>query len=54
MVLVGTKYWTEELPVWPLLQRLAEGRDMAQVLHLVDDLEEVAGSVRRRLARIDG
>ncbi len=43
MVLVGKAYWTEELPVWPLLQRLAEGRDMADVLHLVDDLDEVAG-----------
>ena len=42
MVLVGTAYWTEELPVWPLLQRLAEGREMAHVLHLVDDLDEVA------------
>jgi predicted Rossmann-fold nucleotide-binding protein len=47
MVLVGTTYWTEELPVWPLLQRLAEGRDMAQVLHLVDDLEEVAGRLEQ-------
>ena len=42
MVLVGKDYWTEELPVWPLLQRLAEGRDLADVLHLVDDLDEVA------------
>jgi predicted Rossmann-fold nucleotide-binding protein len=47
MVLVGTEYWTEELPVWPLLQRLAEGREMADALHLVDDLDEVA-------ARLDG
>jgi predicted Rossmann-fold nucleotide-binding protein len=43
MVLVGSAYWTDELPVWPLLQRLAAGRDMEQALHLVDDLDEVAG-----------
>ena len=29
MVLVGPEYWTDELPVWPLLQRLAAGREMA-------------------------
>ena len=29
MVLVGKAYWTEELPVWPLLERLAEDRDLA-------------------------
>ena len=28
MVLVGAAYWTEELPAWPLLQRLARGRPM--------------------------
>ena len=43
MVLVGTSYWTEELPVWPLLERLAAGREMAPFLHLVDDLDEVVG-----------
>ena len=43
MVLVGTSYWTEELPVWPLLERLAAGREMAPYLHLVDDLDEVVG-----------
>ena len=43
MVLVGTSYWTEELPVWPLLVRLAAGREMAPYLHLVDGLDEVVG-----------
>ena len=43
MVLVGQEYWTEELPAWPLLRRLAEGRAMADQVHLVDDLDEVAG-----------
>jgi predicted Rossmann-fold nucleotide-binding protein len=40
MVLVGRRYWTEELPVWPLLQALAAGRPMAGHLHLVDDPAE--------------
>ena len=41
MVLVGVDYWTRELPVWPLLESLAAGRDMASAVHLVDDLEDV-------------
>jgi predicted Rossmann-fold nucleotide-binding protein len=41
MVLVGVDYWTRELPVWPLLESLAAGRDMASAVHLVDDLESV-------------
>ena len=41
MVLVGTGFWTRELPVWPLLQTLAEGREMALRVHLVDDLDDV-------------
>jgi predicted Rossmann-fold nucleotide-binding protein len=43
MVLVGREYWTDELPAWPLLRRLAEERAMADHVHLVDDLDEVAG-----------
>jgi predicted Rossmann-fold nucleotide-binding protein len=47
MVLVGRAYWTEELPAWPLLQRLAAGRDMQRSVHLVDDLHEVADLLAR-------
>jgi hypothetical protein len=42
MVLVGRDYWTEVVPAWPLLRSLAKGRSMEQVVHLVDDLSEVA------------
>ena len=42
MVLVGTDYWTIRLPAWPLLQRLAEGRAMADAVHCVDDVAEAA------------
>jgi predicted Rossmann-fold nucleotide-binding protein len=41
MVLVGKGYWTEVLPVQPLLEALSAGRGMADALHLVDDLDEV-------------
>jgi predicted Rossmann-fold nucleotide-binding protein len=41
MVLVGVRHWTEQLPVWPLLQRLSLGRHMETSVHLVDALDEV-------------
>ena len=42
MVLVGRRYWTEELPAWPLLQALAAGRPMEGHVHLVDDADAAA------------
>ncbi|TIC80866.1 Rossmann fold nucleotide-binding protein [Nocardioides sp. GY 10127] len=45
MVLVGRRYWTEELPAWPLLAALARGRAMEEHVHLVDDVEEAAAIV---------
>ena len=47
MVLVGRDYWTETLPVWPLLQALARDRDMESLLHLVDSVEEVPPLISR-------
>ena len=59
MVLLGRRYWTEELPVWPLLQALAAGRAMEPHVHLVDTVEEaVAGRAgdaqpaRRRVTEV--
>ena len=46
MVLVGTRYWTETVPVWPLLSLLAQGRAMADVVHLVDDVDDVLSRLR--------
>lgn len=43
MVLVGTDFWSRELPAWPLLRALSEGREMQSAVHLVDDLDEVVG-----------
>lgn len=42
MVLVGRRYWTEDLPAWPLLQALARGRAMEPRIHLVETVEEAA------------
>jgi predicted Rossmann-fold nucleotide-binding protein len=47
MVLVGTTYWTETLPAWPLLQSLARGRPMEGHVHLVDSVDDAAGLVSR-------
>lgn len=41
MVLVGTDYWTNQVPAWPLLQALAKGRMMEPHIRLVDTLDEV-------------
>ena len=45
MVLVGRSHWTEELPVWPLLQALARGRAMEPHVHLVDSVDEAVAVV---------
>jgi predicted Rossmann-fold nucleotide-binding protein len=47
MVLVGTTYWTETLPAWPLLRALARGRAMEEHVHLVETVEEAAEVVGR-------
>ena len=45
MVLVGHRYWTERLPLWPLLEALARERHMADHVHLVDTVAEAADVV---------
>ena len=45
MVLVGHRYWTGELPVWPLLRTLAAGRAMESYVHLVDSVDEAVAVV---------
>ena len=45
MVLVGRRYWTEDLPLWPLLRALAGKRAMAEHVHLVDSVDEAAAVV---------
>jgi len=53
MVLLGRRYWTEELPVWPLLQALAAGRVMEPHVHLVDSVAEAVQVVRETVSRRD-
>lgn len=53
MVLVGRAYWTERMPAWPLLRALAEGRTMADHVHLVDRLDE-ATALLASPDRLDG
>ncbi|MEP6665321.1 MAG: Rossmann fold nucleotide-binding protein [Nocardioidaceae bacterium] len=43
MVLVGRSYWTDDVPVWPLLRALASGRAMEQATHLVGSAGEALG-----------
>lgn len=43
MVLVGVRHWVDELPAWPLLQRLAHGRAMQDRVVLVDSVDEALG-----------
>jgi predicted Rossmann-fold nucleotide-binding protein len=45
MVLVGVEHWTERLPVWPLLRRLAAGRAMAGTVALVDTPAEAVAAL---------
>ncbi|MCB0895743.1 MAG: Rossmann fold nucleotide-binding protein [Nocardioidaceae bacterium] len=48
MVLVGATYWTETLPAWPLLQRLARGKPMEQHVHLVDSAADAVDLLNSR------
>ena len=45
MVLVGTRYWTETLPAWPLLTALAKGRAMEGHVHLAASVDEAAAII---------
>jgi len=42
MVLIGRRYWTEQLPAWPLLKALAKGRPMEGHVHLVETVQDAA------------
>jgi predicted Rossmann-fold nucleotide-binding protein len=46
VVLVGVEHWTTVLPVWPLLQSLAAGREMAEHVHLVETADDAADLLR--------
>jgi predicted Rossmann-fold nucleotide-binding protein len=45
MVFVGRDYWTQELPVWPLLEALATGRPLADRVSLVDEASQAVAAL---------
>ena len=47
MVLVGRSYWMEQVPVWPLLQRLAEEAGFEDDVRLVDGDDEAVELLSR-------
>ncbi|MEV7691101.1 LOG family protein [Streptomyces bungoensis] len=47
MVLVDEQHWTRELPAWPLLRSLAQGRRMESRISLVDQIESAAEALKR-------
>ena len=50
MIFLDRSYWTEEAPVYPLVQTLAEGTPYADHLAATDDVEAVAQIVREHAA----
>lgn len=41
LILVGVDYWTQQLPAWPLLAAMAQGRRLAGSIHLVESVAAV-------------
>ena len=41
MILMGRSFWAEEMPVWPLLQRLAAGREFSNLIFIADEEDQV-------------
>jgi len=46
LVLVGRPHWTGHLPVWPLLQQMADGRPMAAKIALADSPSDAVRRLR--------
>lgn len=47
MILIGRHHWESVLPVMPLLSAMANGRAMAEHVHLVDSIEEACALLIR-------
>ena len=45
MVFLNRKYWEEDKPVYPLLQKLAEGHKYGELLAISDDVSEVVDAI---------
>ena len=53
MVFLGARYWTEDKPVYPLLQHLAHGRPYGELLSITDDREAAAQCILDFVERND-
>jgi predicted Rossmann-fold nucleotide-binding protein len=47
MIFLNRTYWTETKPVYPLLQRLAEGKPYGKLLSITDDVEDIITTIER-------
>jgi hypothetical protein len=48
MIFLGTEFWTQEVPVYPLLQRLMEtGKYKNLLLSVTDDIDEATAIIKR-------
>lgn len=45
IVLVGSRHWTQTVPVWPLLTSLARGREMEGRIHLVEEVDDAVAAL---------
>ena len=48
MVLFGVEYWTKELPVARILERLGEGKTMGKLITLEDDPEQIVEFLKKQ------
>ena len=46
MIFLGTTFWTEQSPVYPLLKKLAEARQYGAMLTISDDTEEIISFIK--------
>jgi hypothetical protein len=47
MIFLDRAFWTEEKPIYPLIQQLAEGMEYGKLLGLVDSAVEVIDLVHQ-------
>ena len=45
MIFMNKQYWTEKKPVYPLLKKLAEGKEYAKHLRIFDDRDEIINAI---------
>ena len=46
MILLGSEYWSNEIPVWPLMQHLiAKGKYKNLLMTLTDSTDEIVKTI---------